>query len=113
MRFLPAVAAISLLLLAPSAEAKGKSKSKHKKPAVVEHVHPFEDVPLAKLQVADTRGPQAVIENKDGEVVLVRAGDRLAQEGFEVIKVSRGCVQLKNADAEITLCADVPEVPRT
>lgn len=105
-----ALAVALVLLLAPSvALAKGKRK---KRPVVLQ-VHPFADVPVAKLQVADTRGARAAIENKSGEIVLVRAGDHLGAEGFEVVKVTLGCVQLKSGDADLTLCADVPEVPRT
>src|SRR2546430_16984639 len=107
-----ALALALLLLVVPSAAF---ARGKHKKKAVPVQIHPFADVPLAKLQVADTRGAQAVIEDKrgGGDVVLVRAGDKLGEEGFEVVKVTRGCVQLKNVDAELTLCAAVPEVPPT
>ena len=108
--------AIALVLMAGTAFASGKAKKKQKKapppPAAI--VHPFADVPLAKLSVVDTRGQQAVVESKPGDaVVLVRAGDKLGEEGFEVVKVTRGCLTLKGPEAVLTLCADVPEVPAT
>src|SRR2546430_10597843 len=107
-----ALALALLLLVVPSAAF---ARGKHKKKAVPVQIHPFADVPLAKLQVADTRGAQAVVEDKrgGGDVVLVRAGDRLGEEGFEVVKVTRGCLQLKGAEAELTICADGPEGPAT
>ncbi|MBL8951449.1 MAG: hypothetical protein JNK82_11765, partial [Myxococcaceae bacterium] len=64
-------------------------------------------------QVAYTRAAQGVVQNKEGTVVLVNAGDKLGVEGFDVVKVARGCINLKGAETELTLCADVPEVPRT
>ncbi len=103
--------ALALLLLAPAAWAKGKKKSKAA--ATVEVAHPFADVPVAKLQVTDTRSGQAVVESKEGEVVLVRAGDLLGAEGLKIDKVTRGCVTLSGQGAPFTLCADVPEVPQT
>ena len=107
-----ALAAALVLLLAPAlAEAKGTKKKK--KAPVALQVHPFADVPISALQVAQTRNGQAAVENKNGEVVLVRAGDHLGSEGYEVVKVTLGCVQLKSVDADLTLCVDVPEVPRT
>lgn len=107
--------ALALVLFAPLAFAGGKG-SKHKKkapPVAAQVVHPFADETVAKLQVVDTRAGQGVIENKQGEVVLVRAGDLLGAEGLVVSKVTRGCVVLKGPETELTLCADVPEVPRT
>lgn len=107
--------AVALLLLAPTAFAGATKKKKGRKPAPTpaQIVHPFADVPVAKLQVVDTRAQQAVIENKSGEIVLVRAGDLLGAEGVQVVKVTLGCVQLKGPQGPFTLCADVPEVPRT
>ena len=107
--------AVALLLLAPTAFA-GAPKAKKKRkaaPTAAQVVHPFADVPVAKLRVVDTRGPQAVIENKTGEIVLVRAGDLLGAEGIQVVKVTLGCVQLKGPQGPFALCADVPDVPRT
>ena len=107
--------AVALLLLAPTAFAGATKKKKGRKaaPTPAQIVHPFADIPVAKLQVVDTRGQQAVVENKSGEIVLVRAGDLLGAEGLQVVKVTLGCVQLKGPEASFTLCADVPEVPRT
>jgi hypothetical protein len=106
---------LSLLLLVPAAWARGKKKPRKAKEPVVQAQVVFPDVPLSKLQVADTRGGQAVVVDRDGggDVVLVRAGDLLAEEGFEVVNVTRGCLHLKGSDADLTLCADIPEVPRT
>ncbi len=104
----------ALLLLAPEAFAAGKKKkSKRPPPTPAQIAHPFADVPLALLQVAYTRAGQGVVQNKEGAVVLVRAGDKLGLEGFDVLKVARGCINLKSPETELTLCADVPEVPRT
>ena len=107
--------AVALLLLAPVAYADATKKKKGRKsaPTAAQIVHPFADVPVAKLHVNDTRGNQAIIENKSGEIVLVRAGDLLGAEGVQVVKVTLGCVQLKGPEASFTLCADVPDVPRT
>ncbi|MBK7858781.1 MAG: hypothetical protein IPJ65_09205 [Archangiaceae bacterium] len=111
-----ALAVALVLLLAPDALAKGKKKAapaKRTPAAQVEKVHAFSEEPIARLQVVDTRGDRAVVENKQGGAVLVRAGDHLGAEGLEVVKVTLGCVQLKSEDADLTLCVDVPEVPRT
>jgi hypothetical protein len=107
-----ALAVALALLLAPEAFAKGKRKKKAP-PTPAQVAHPFADVPVAKLQVAYTRAGQGVVQNKEGDVVLVRAGDKLGAEAFDVVKVARGCVSLKSSETELTLCADVPEVPRT
>ena len=54
-----------------------------------------------------------VVEDKQGSVVLVSAGDLLGAEGFKVTKVTRGCLSVSGPEAEIVLCADRPEVPQT
>jgi len=112
---LGALAVATLLLLAPEGFAGGKKKKRSKRPppTPAQVVHPFADVPLAQLQVSYTRAGQGVVQNKDGAVVLVSAGDKLGLEGFDVVKVARGCINLKGHETELTLCADVPEVPRT
>lgn len=111
---LGALAVALTLLLAPEAWAAGKAaRKKQKKPTPAQTAHPFADVPVAKLRVVDTRAQQAIVENKSGEIVLVRTGDRLSAEGFEVVKVTRGCIQLRGPETSFSMCADVPEVPRT
>jgi hypothetical protein len=107
--------ALAVLLLAPGVFAKGSKKPRKAKEPIVQAQVVFPDVPLSKLQVADTRGAQALVLDKagGGDVVLVRAGDLLGEEGYQVVNVSRGCMHLKGDDAELTMCADIPEVPRT
>jgi hypothetical protein len=106
--------ALCVLLLAPAAFAGGKGKRKKKPPPTPAQVaHPFADVPLAELQVSYTRAAQGVVQNRAGEIVLVRAGDMLGIEGLTIVKVARGCLELEGAEAKLKLCADVPEVPRT
>ena len=108
-----AALAVMLLLAAP-AWAKGEKKKKHQKAPEVQQAHPFAEVPLAKLQVTNTRGERAVVQDKLGDVVLVSAGDLLGSEGFKVVKVYRGCIDLTGPDdAALSLCVDRPEVPQT
>ena len=101
---------VALVLLAVPALAKGK---KRKAPSPAQLVHPFAQTPLSKLSVTDTRGERAVIEDKQGAVVLVSAGDLLGLESFKVTKVTRGCIALSGPEAELLLCTDRPDVPQT
>jgi hypothetical protein len=100
-----------MLLLAAPGWAVGQKK--HKAPEV-QQAHPFAEVPLAKLSVANTRGERAVVQDKQGAVVLVKAGELLGAEGFRVARVLHGCIVLSGAEAEVTLCVeDRPDVPQT
>jgi hypothetical protein len=64
--------------------------------------------------VTNTRGERALVQDKQGDVVLVSAGDLLGSEGFTVTKVLHGCIELSGPEeAALTLCVDRPEVPQT
>jgi hypothetical protein len=104
--------AVAIVLLSVPALAKG-SKHKRKAPTPAQVAHPFAETPIAKLTVTDTKGERAVVEDKQGAVVLVSAGDLLGSESFKVTKITRGCISLSGPDTELVLCADRPEVPQT
>ena len=81
--------------------------------AHAEEAHEFCSTPLAKLQVVETRGEQALVEGEQGAVVLVRVNDTIGLEGATVEKISRGCLFLKGDGGHFSLCVEAPATPRS
>jgi len=77
---------------------------------VVKH---FAEVPLAKLQVMQLLGDEALVEGPGGEVALVRQHDRLGREKAKVVVVGQGCVKVRLSRLVVPLCAEPAPGPRS
>jgi hypothetical protein len=73
----------------------------------------FPDAALARLQVLQLVGEDALVEGPSGDVSLVRTGDLVGQEQARVTGVSKGCVALKVGRSVVSLCTDLPGAPRS
>ena len=82
-------------------------------PTLAEEHQEFSTTALAKLQVVETRGEQAIVEGEQGEVVLVHVHDRIGSESALVEKISRGCLFLEGDGGHFSLCAEAPATPRS
>jgi hypothetical protein len=73
----------------------------------------FEEVALNKLMVMQLVDADALVEGPNGDVALVRTGDKLGKEQATVASVSKGCLSLKVGRSVVALCAESSAAPRS
>lgn len=75
--------------------------------------HEFEETPIEKLRVVQTRGEVAIVEGEEGAMALVHVDDQVGREGARVTGIGRGCLVLTGDGGSFSVCVEAPATPRS